>query len=88
MCFCETENCNVDKECVCDENGLQCQVCGGEANDGMCMDQNDNGESKTCPDGTVCAYFVDGNFRNFDNKIQYFKNCPILFRNGGWNNVP
>ena len=66
MCFCNEDNCNTQRECVCGgEGGLKCQVCGGEANDGMCEDQNDNGDSKTCPEGTVCAYFKDGNYFHY-----------------------
>ena len=66
MCFCNEDNCNTQRECVCGgDGGLKCQVCGGEANDGMCEDQNDNGDSKTCPEGTVCAYFKDGNYFHY-----------------------
>merc|ERR1711953_1239805 len=38
---------------------LNCQVCEDEAYAGMCVDQYDNGASKECPLGTVCAYFKD-----------------------------
>ena len=72
QCFCSEDNCNTNFECVC-EGGLKCQVCGGEANDGMCMDQNDNGDSKTCPDGTICAFFKDGKSKTYNcNFTTYF----------------
>ena len=66
---------------------LNCQVCVDEAYAGMCVDQYDNGASKECPLGTVCAYFKDGNSHclkitqnvSFEFSIlTFFANfCPI-----------
>ena len=48
---------------------LICKVCSGT--DGLCQDQNDNGDSKTCPKDQICAYFKD----NFDGQTTFTRKC-------------
>ena len=81
-CFCNTDNCNTIQECDCKsstttsktstqepDNGLKCQVCSGD--DGECSNLEDTGESKTCPEGQVCAFII----QDYEGTKTYLRSC-------------
>ena len=57
VCTCDSNNCNKDDGCTCQEPvwGLKCQQCDGDG--GECSSPTDNGQSVTCPeDKDACWY--------------------------------